>query len=119
MPDPRFFETLGPVSVSDLALAGGAELADPTLGERLIATVAPLDGAGPDAVSFLSDPRRAAGLSACKAGAIFMKPQHREFAPDGCAALLTSHPQAAWAAAVARLYAPRRHEPGSAAIHPS
>ncbi|PXA94377.1 UDP-3-O-(3-hydroxymyristoyl)glucosamine N-acyltransferase, partial [Caulobacter sp. D5] len=35
MPDPRFFETLGPVSVSDLALAGGAELADPTLGERL------------------------------------------------------------------------------------
>lgn len=119
MPDPRFFETLGPVSVSDLALAGGAELADPGLGERLIATVAPLDGAGPDAVSFLSDPRRAKGLSACEAGAIFMRPQHREFAPQGCAVLLTPHPQAAWAAAAALLHAPRRHEAGAPAIHPS
>jgi UDP-3-O-[3-hydroxymyristoyl] glucosamine N-acyltransferase len=119
MPDPRFFETLGPVSVSDLAVAGGAELADASLGGRLIATVAPLDDAGGDAVSFLSDPRRARNLSACKAGAIFMRPQHREFAPNGCAVLLTPHPQAAWAAAAALLHAPRRHEAGAAAIHPT
>lgn len=119
MPDPRFFETLGPVSVAALAKAGGAELADPALGERLIATVAPLDQAGPDAVSFLSDPRRAAGLSSCRAGAIFMRPQHRDHAPAGCTALLTPHPQAAWAAAAALLHRPRRHEAGAPAIHPS
>ena len=55
MPDPRFFDSLGPASLSELARAGAAELADAALGERVIAHAAPLDAADADAIAFFSD----------------------------------------------------------------
>jgi UDP-3-O-[3-hydroxymyristoyl] glucosamine N-acyltransferase len=118
MPDPRFFDSLGPAALSELARAGAAELADAGLADRLIDHAAPLDAADAQAIAFFSDAKRKDVAAATKAGACFVRPEHREFLPSTCAALVTRHPQAAWAAAVARLHAPRRHEPSAPALHP-
>ena len=118
MPDPRFFDSLGPASLSELARAGAADLADAALAERMIAHVAPLDAADVHAVAFFSDAKRKDAAGATLAGACFVRPEHRALLPATCAALITKHPQAAWAAAAQRLHAPRRHEAGAAAIHP-
>jgi len=118
MPDARFFETLGPVSVADLAELSGARLADAGLGDRLIGGVAPLDGATATDITFFSDRKRLAALTACSAGACFLRPDSAFDAPAGCAVLITAHPQAAWAAAANRLFAPRLHIAATAALHP-
>lgn len=118
MPDPRFFDSLGPASLSELARAGAAELADAAWGDRLIAHAAPLEAADAEAITFFSDAKRKHAAAATRAGACFARPEHRDFLPPTCAVLVTKHPQAAWAAAVGRLHAPRRHDPSSPAIHP-
>ncbi|WP_297512939.1 UDP-3-O-(3-hydroxymyristoyl)glucosamine N-acyltransferase [uncultured Caulobacter sp.] len=118
MPDPRFFDSLGPASLYELARAGAAELADAALGERAIARAAPLDAADPEAIAFFSDAKRKNSAAMTGAGACFVRPEHRDLLPSTCAALITKHPQAAWAAAAARLHAPRRHDPSAQAIHP-
>ena len=48
MPDPRFFEDLGPVTLADLAAVTGARLGDPAAGERLVRAVSVMAGAGAD-----------------------------------------------------------------------
>ena len=118
MPDPRFFDDQGPASLSELARLGGAQLADQALADRLIATVAPLDAADSRAIAFFSDAKRRDAAAATKAGACFVRPEHQDLLAPGCVALLTAHPQASWAAVATRLYAPRRHDPLTAAIHP-
>lgn len=117
MPDPRFFEDLGPATLAELASLSGARLADPALGRDMASHAAPLEGAGAGAVVFLSDPKRLAGLAELRGAACFLRPAHAANAPSGCALLLTDHPQAAWAAAANRLHAPRRHE-GASHVHP-
>ncbi|WP_454716308.1 UDP-3-O-(3-hydroxymyristoyl)glucosamine N-acyltransferase [Caulobacter segnis] len=118
MPDPRFFDSPGPASLSELARAGAAELADAARGDRMIAHAAPLDAADDQAITFFSDAKRKDAAGATQAGACFVRPEHKDFLPASCAALVTRHPQAAWAAAVSLLHAPRLHETGAAIVHP-
>jgi UDP-3-O-[3-hydroxymyristoyl] glucosamine N-acyltransferase len=107
MPDPRFFEDLGPVSLGELAGLVGAELADAAAGDRPIRAVAVLDKAGADTVSFLSDRRHAHALAASRAGACFVPAALAAAVPEGCVALVTPAPQAAYALAAQRLHRPR------------
>ncbi|WP_411288180.1 UDP-3-O-(3-hydroxymyristoyl)glucosamine N-acyltransferase [Phenylobacterium sp.] len=107
MPDPRFFEDLGPVSLGALAALTGAELADPGTAARTVGGVAILSEAGPDTITFLSDRRFAADLKAGQAGACFLTAKQRQAAPDGCAVLITPNPQGAYALAANRLHRPR------------
>ncbi len=107
MPDPRFFEDLGPISLSDLAQLTGAEPAPGVDGARMAQGVSILDRAGPDTVTFLSDKRLAAALARSRAGACFLHPRLADLAPPGCAVLLTPAPQAAYALAAQRLHRPR------------
>ena len=72
MPDPRFFEDLGPVPLAELARLTGAELASGA--ERLVNRVAVLAHAGPDSVTFLSDRSYAAELARARPGACFLPP---------------------------------------------
>ena len=118
MPDPRFFEDLGPATLAELASLSGARLADPSMGQKLISHVAPLESADTGAVTFLSDPKRLAGLAELRGAACFLRPDHADRAPAGGLLLLTSHPQASWAAAAHRLHAPRRHDGTASHIHP-
>ena len=117
MPDPRFFEDLGPVTLADLASLTGAELAAADQGQIQVRGVAVLASAQPDTITFLTDKKHAAELAVTKAAAVFIAPRDREHAPVGCAVLLTPTPQAAYAAAANRLHRPRRHD-GAAAVSP-
>ncbi|KRB44540.1 MAG: UDP-3-O-(3-hydroxymyristoyl)glucosamine N-acyltransferase [Pseudomonadota bacterium] len=109
MPDPRFFEDLGPVTLADLASLTGAELLVSDHGSRQVRAVAVLASAQPDTITFLTDRKYAPDLAAAKAGAVFVMARDKDLVPEGCAALVTPLPQAAYAAAANRLHRPRRH----------
>jgi len=117
MPDSRFFESLGPVALAELAELAGARLADPSMGGRRIEGVAPLGRAGADDASFLADRRYLGELADTRAGACFLAGAYVSRAPAGCAVLVADQPQAAYARAALRLHRPRQHD-GEAAIHP-
>lgn len=119
MPDPRFFEDLGPVTLRDLAVLTGASLASADAASIDIRSAAPLGRAGSGAVSFLSDRRLLAELAGTGASACFLSEAQAGSAPAGCAVLVTPEPQAAWARAAARLHRPHRAVGGDPAIHPS
>jgi len=107
MPDPRFFEDLGPVPLHELAELTGAALSDPSAAERPIRSVAILSRAGADSVSFLTDRRRAESLESAKAGACFVTAKDADALPAGCIALVTPTPQGAYALAALRLHRAR------------
>ncbi|HEY7899888.1 MAG TPA: UDP-3-O-(3-hydroxymyristoyl)glucosamine N-acyltransferase [Caulobacteraceae bacterium] len=117
MPDARFFESLGPVSVSELASLTGAQLIRGRPGAAIdqVATVA---AASASSVTFLTDRRFAPALASSAAGACFMDARWAETAPPGCAVLASPTPQAAYAIAAERLHRPWRHPAGSATVHP-
>lgn len=105
-PDARFFETLSPISVADLAARIGGEVVRG--GERMIAHVAPLASADAGAVSFLSDRKFAAALATTGAGCVIVSASAVEAAPVDCAVIVSGEAQAAWARASMALHAPIR-----------
>jgi UDP-3-O-[3-hydroxymyristoyl] glucosamine N-acyltransferase len=107
MPDPRFYEDLGPVTLAELAALTGVGPLPGKAGERLVQGVAVLAHAGPETITFLSDRKFAPALRASRAGACFVAPRDVEHVPDGCVALSTATPQAAYALAAQRLHQPR------------
>jgi UDP-3-O-[3-hydroxymyristoyl] glucosamine N-acyltransferase len=119
MPDPRFFEDLGPVALQDLAELTGAVLADPSTGRQMIRMAAPLGRAEEGAIGFLFDRRHLHELATTKASACFLRADQAALAPAGCAVLVTSEPQVAWARAAGRLHRPWRFLAGEPSVHPS
>lgn len=109
MPDPRFFEDLGPISIDHLAKLTGSQLAPGSGGARQIRAVAILSRAEAGCVTFLSDPRRADELADTKASACFVHPRQAQDVPKGCVGLITPSPQAAYAVAAGALHRPRRN----------
>ncbi len=118
MPDPRFFDSRGPVILADLAALTGAMLVDAGGAEREILGVAPLGRAAATDISFLSDRKFLGDLAATSAGACFISAAHEGVGPAGCALLVTNEPQAAYARAAIHLHHPRLHPALSPAIHP-
>ena len=112
MPDLRFFEDLGPVTLEDLAALTGARLCDRALSGRTVRAVANLGGATPDSITFAADQRYLPQLRATEAGACFVLERDLEAVPAGCAALVTASPQAAYAVAAGRLHRPRSAKGG-------
>jgi UDP-3-O-[3-hydroxymyristoyl] glucosamine N-acyltransferase len=116
MPDARFFESLGPVPLAELAAAAGVRVdGAPSVA---VTGVAPLGRAGEGEVAFLSDRRLLPQLAATRAVACFLQPAHAEAVPAGCLALPTPEPQAAYARAALRLHRAREHGAGAPPIHP-
>ncbi|HEX4095379.1 MAG TPA: UDP-3-O-(3-hydroxymyristoyl)glucosamine N-acyltransferase, partial [Caulobacteraceae bacterium] len=118
MPDPRFYEDLGPVTATDLAALAGARLADGADGGRSISLAAPLAQADGAAVSFFADRRYLTDLSETRAGACFVQAGDAEVLPAGCVALVTSEPQVAYARAADRLHRGRRLDAAEPPVHP-
>ena len=114
MPDPRFFEDLGPVALGELAVLTGAELADLTAAARPVRGVAVLHRAQSDTVTFISDRRYLTQVRQTEAAACFIRAADADALPAGCAALITEQPQAAYAVAAERLHRPRRSAAGEA-----
>src|SRR5262245_38997405 len=102
MPDPRFFEALGPVPLGELAQLTGAELSHAAVASRTVQGVAILSQARPATVTFLADRKHA--TEAFNAAACFVQPKNAEVLPADCVALLTANPQGAYARAAQRLH---------------
>ena len=79
MPDPRFFETLSPLSVAHLAAQIGGEVERG--GDRMIASVAPLSSADGGAIAFLGDRKFAAALATTQAGCVIVPAEAKDAAP--------------------------------------
>jgi UDP-3-O-[3-hydroxymyristoyl] glucosamine N-acyltransferase len=107
MPDPRFFEDLGPVTLSELAKLTDAQLADPSEGGRRVRAVSILVGAEPDAVTFVSDRKFLPQARETRAAACFVRASDVEALPVGCVALVMGSPQMGYAMSAARLHRPR------------
>jgi len=97
MPDPRFFESLPALDVAGLAERIGAEVSRG--GDRKVSAVAPLGTASQTDVAFLGDKKFAEQLKATAAGCVIVPAAAADLAPAGAAVLMSSTPQAAWAAA--------------------
>ena len=104
MPDPRFFETLSPLSVSDLAAQIGGEVERG--GDRMIASVAPLSSADGGAIAFLGDRKFAAALATTQAGCVIVPAEAKDAAPSSAAVIASRTPQASWAKASLALHRP-------------
>ena len=118
MPDPRFFEDLGPITLADLAGLTGAELSDPAQGERRVGAVSILSGAGADTVTFVSDRKFLDIAAETRAAACFVTQANASRLPAGCVALVMASPQLGYALAAGRLHAPRKLV-GDKAVSPS
>jgi UDP-3-O-[3-hydroxymyristoyl] glucosamine N-acyltransferase len=90
----------------------GAELVGDA--EKEISGVATLTMAGTDDLSFFHNPKYAHELTATKAGAVIVPPDHPPL-PQGVAALVARDPYTAMAKAVALLVPPQKHPAG---VHP-
>jgi UDP-3-O-[3-hydroxymyristoyl] glucosamine N-acyltransferase len=117
MPDARFFESRGPLSLGELAVLTGATLLDADRADLAIEIAAPLGRANAASVSYLVDRKLLPDLAGTHAGACFVSAAHAEAGPSGCAMLVTAEPQAAYARAAAHLHVPRVHPPSAPAIH--
>ena len=116
-PDPRFFESLGPVTLGELAeLTGSAR--EQGRDDFEVAAAAVLGSADGRAVSFLSDRRLADAARATLAGACFVGANDAALLPGGCRAIITPSPQAAWAIATQRLHRPRQIDANAPFVHP-
>ncbi|THD58482.1 UDP-3-O-(3-hydroxymyristoyl)glucosamine N-acyltransferase [Phenylobacterium sp.] len=118
MPDPRFFEDLGPVTLSDLAALTGAQLADASTGARQVRAVSVMTGAAADTVTFATDRKFIEQAGMTLAGACFVRSDSVDALPTGCAALVMASPQLGYALAAARLHRPR-FVTGEKGVHPT
>lgn len=118
MPDPRFFEDLGPVTLSELASLTGAQLADASTGERRVRAVSIMEGAAADTVTFATDRKFVDRAGTTQASACFVRADVAAALPAGCAALIMASPQLGYALAAARLHRPR-FPTGDKGVHPS
>jgi UDP-3-O-[3-hydroxymyristoyl] glucosamine N-acyltransferase len=108
MADPRFFDTQGPFTLAELARTANAELGPNSNPEQLIHDVAPLDTAGPDALSFLDNPKYVDAFRNSKAGACVVAAKFAGDAPSGMGLLLSERPYRSYAH-IAQAFYPRVH----------
>jgi UDP-3-O-[3-hydroxymyristoyl] glucosamine N-acyltransferase len=117
MPDSRFFESFGPISLGRLAELTGARLNDAAEAEVHVDVAAPLARADRHAISFALR-QYGAELAATQARACFVDERTLAKVPAGCAALVTQYPQAAYARVAAALHHPRPIAQHREPVHP-
>ncbi len=105
MPDLRFHTRSGPFSLSEIADRVGAKLATGAVAHSKISDVASLASAGPNDISFISDPALIPTLATARCGACLVKAGTA--VPDKTVALEVADPRAAFAL-VARMFYPAR-----------
>lgn len=103
-PDPRFFDTLSPLGVADLAALTGGEVVRDC--GQTIRRVAPLASATEDAVGFLGDRKFIEALRASAAGCVIVPAAAVDAAPSRASIIVSRTPQAAWAGASEALHRP-------------
>ena len=109
---PKFFRAAAEPTVADVvAWTGAVPMEGADLSVRVRA-VAPLDLAGPGALTFLDNPRYAGALEKTRAAACLVPARHTARVPPGCIALAAAEPYRAVALVAGRIY-PEAMRPGS------
>lgn len=111
MADPVFIPAPPGISLGDILALTGATAAPGTDLSRVFAKVAPLELAGPDDVSFAERARYLTHAGETRAGACFLRQKDVGSLPAHTIALVTPHPQRAYALLAAKLY-PMAMRPG-------
>jgi UDP-3-O-[3-hydroxymyristoyl] glucosamine N-acyltransferase len=105
-----------PLPLGTLVAALGGELnGEPSL---VIEGLAPLESAGPQQLSFLSNPRYRQQLAASRAGCVIVAPAMRDQALQRGACIVADDPYL-WFARATQLWKAHHARPGGPAIHPS
>lgn len=103
--------TLGEIA----AHLGGELIGDPT---SRVTRIGPLEGATPETLSFLANPRYQAQLTASQAGCVIVHPAQREVAVARGAALVVPDPYLAYAR-ISQWWAARLRPVPKPGVHPS
>jgi UDP-3-O-[3-hydroxymyristoyl] glucosamine N-acyltransferase len=111
--DPRFFQRSGPHTLAAVADAADADAPPRRL---MLNGVAPLQTAGPNEVSFLSNRKYLPALEQTGAGAVIVHPDLMVRVPATAVPLVTHEPYAAWARTAALFHPLPPLQPG---VHPS
>ncbi len=114
MVDGRFFPRSGPFSLTELAEAAGAVLADGTDGSVSFAGVAPMQAAEADEVTFLDNPKYRGLLADSRAGACVLHPKMMGMAAPGMSLILADDPYRAYGKIATLFHPPRPLKPGIA-----
>jgi UDP-3-O-[3-hydroxymyristoyl] glucosamine N-acyltransferase len=104
---PGFFERAGPFRIAELAERLGARLGEGVAESAKateIASVAPLDQAGPGEVSFLDNAKYKPQLATTRASACLVHPSMAAAVPDGIVPLEMDRPYHGFARALALIY---------------
>jgi UDP-3-O-[3-hydroxymyristoyl] glucosamine N-acyltransferase len=80
--------------------------------DRVVQRVAPIDKAGPEALSFVASPKYLAYLQATRAGVVLVKPEWLESVPAGTTAIVVGDPHAALQRLLTELYPAEVRRPG-------
>ena len=104
MESTEFFPPHEGVSLTALASHLGAELADPTVGDRLVRSVAPVHRARDGDLCYVLSRKNRQDLDTCEASAILCDPALRSLIPAHIPMLLTKTPHTAFAVAGALLH---------------
>lgn len=106
-----FFPAAAAPTVAEAAKWVGGALSPDARPDRVLFEVAPIDAAGPEALTFLDNPRYLPQLEGSRAGAVLIAERYAARAPRG-AAIVVAQPYRAMAEIMARVY-PSAVRPGS------
>lgn len=103
MSSPTFF-SVTPRSLSEIAEATGAKLANPQSGSVMVAQAGPIEAAPAGSLTFLDNPRYARHASDTSAVAVLVSSKHADRIPAHVNALLHDQPYRAYAKALSMIY---------------
>ena len=104
MPDSRFFKSIGPCTVGELAGISNAEILEKDTQSKIVKGVSPIGSAGPDEISFLDNRLYIEEFKNSTAGACVVHPDQAKNAPEGMILLLSTEPYLAFAKITNYLY---------------
>jgi UDP-3-O-[3-hydroxymyristoyl] glucosamine N-acyltransferase len=116
MPDPRFFESMAPLTLEAVGRLSGALIPEGA-GAVRVDRVAIASRGGPGALAFVSAPAFLQAMAEVPPTACFVPEALATSLPPGCMPLVHRNPHGAYAVVAAALHPPRRHV-GAAAISP-
>ncbi len=102
------------ISLSDIVARLGGELRGEAAGARVVRQVATLSQAGPDEITFLSNPKYRGQLAGTRAAAVILNAASAEHCPTAC--IVAADPYGYYARVAQWLNPPLVEEPGT---HPS
>lgn len=104
MADQRFFNYAGPFTQEELAIKLGGSVPETHRTDAALKDLKPLDGAGPEDVSFFGSAKYAAALAETGAGACLIKLQDVALLPAHVGAIVVEAPDVAYIDAVSLFY---------------